>query len=195
MSQHERRFRFAAGAAVVHAVVAAALISALPRVPGTPGDPQTGVDGDAFQLVSVSDGPAGTSGLVPGGRVVDLATWFQPAGRNQGTEGLAGALATLALAGNEPLYVSDGWGRTGPEVASDHHVLSTNAWAYDLAVQGVSQPTAATDVAARRIAAALGQPGWSGGDLRTARGGYRFQLLWKVADHFDHVHIGDRREG
>ena len=111
------------------------------------------------------------------------------------TEGLATALASLALAGNQPVYVSDGWGRTGPGVHSDHHADSTDAWAFDLAVLGVSQPTPATELAARRIAAALAHPDWPGGDLRTVIGGYRFQLLWRVAGHFDHVHIGVRRVG
>jgi hypothetical protein len=25
--------------------------------------------------------------------------------------------------------------------------------------------------------------------------GYRFQILWKVAGHFDHVHVGVRKVG
>ncbi len=156
-------------------VVAGALVSALPSVTGP-----------AFEseplLVSAPGDPA------------DPAVWFQPGERNQGTEAVATALATLALAGNPPLYVSDGWGRTGPVVWSDHHVLSTNAWAFDLAVRGESQPSPATELAARRIAAALAHPDWGGGDLRTTIDGYRFQLLWRVAGHFDHVHVGVRRD-
>ncbi len=140
-------------------------------------------------LASAGGDPA----LVPGARKVDPADWFRPAGRNEGTEGLASALATLALADNHPLYVSDGWGRTGPGVHSDHHLLATNSWAFDLAVRGVEEPTATTDLAARRIAVALGHPDWGGGDLKVTVGGYRFQLLWRVAGHFNHVHIGVRR--
>ena len=197
MSQHGDRLRFAAGAAVVHVVLAAGLLTALPKLAAPPGDgeawPGAGPR-DAFLLASAVDGPPGADpALVPGARPVDPADWFRPAGRNQGTEGLASALATLALAGNQALYVSDGWGRTGPGVASDHHVLSTNAWAFDLAVRGASEPLPATELAAVRIAAALGHPGWAGGDLRTTRGGYRFQVLWKVPGHFDHVHVGVRR--
>ena len=200
MSQLEGRLRFAAGAAVVHVVVAAGLLTAMPRTAAPAGGQESeawpGVGPDAFLLASSADGqPGADPALVPGARPVDPADWFRPAGRNQGSEGLASAPATLALAGNQPLYVSDGWGRTGPGVASDHHVLSTNAWAFDLAVLGMGEPTAQTDLAARRIAAALGHPDWAGGDLRTTRGGYRFQLLWKVAGHVDHVHIGVRREG
>ena len=197
MSQHGGRFRFAAGAVAVHAAVAGALLSALPsssaggssQVEAWPGvDPP-----DGFLLTSTVGPPGADPALVPGAVAVDPAAWFRPGGRNQGTEGPASALATLALAGNQPLYVSDGWGRTGPEVQSDHHVLSTNAWAFDLAVRGAGGPTPATELAARRIAAALGHPDWAGGDLRTTRDGYRFQVLWKVAGHFDHVHVGVRR--
>ena len=192
--------RFAAGAAAVHVVVAAGLLTALPRLPAQAGGPQSeawpGVGPGGFLLASTAHGqPGADPALVPGARAVDPADWFRPAGRNQGAEGLASALATLALAGNQPLYVSDGWGRTGPVLESDHHVLSTNSWAFDLAVLGVGEPVAQTDLAARRIAAALGHPDWAGGDLRTTRGGYRFQLLWRVAGHADHVHIGVRREG
>lgn len=198
MSQLEGRLRFAAGAAVVHVVVAAGLLTAMPRPAAPPGGPQSeawpGVGPGDFLLASTADGQAGADpALVPGARPVDPADWFRPAGRNRGSEGLASALATLALAGNQPLYVSDGWGRTGPGVESDHHVLSTNAWAFDLAVRGVGEPVAQTDLAARRIAAALGHPDWSGGDLRATRGGYRFQLLWRGAGHADHVHIGVRQ--
>jgi len=199
LSQHGDRLRFAAGAAVVHVVVAAGLLAFLPRLAAAPGGPEEAWPGagqkDVFLLASAADGPARADpALVPGARPVDPADWFRPAGRNQGAEGLASALASLALADNQPLYVSDGWGRTGPGVASDHHVLSTNAWAFDLAVRGAGQPLPATELAAARIAAALGHPDWAGGHLRVTRGGYRFQVLWKVPGHFDHVHLGVRRE-
>lgn len=119
--------------------------------------------------------------------------WFEPSGRNGGTEGLINLLAQLALRENEPLRLSDGWGRTTGEPTSDHHVSRTDSWACDLAVLGVSYPTPATETAARRIASALGAPGWSGGSLIKTVDGYRFQVLWRVADHFDHVHVGVRK--
>ena len=121
--------------------------------------------------------------------------WFRPAGRNAGTEGLATALAQIALANNAPLYVSDGWGRTTGEATSDHHVSQVTSWAQDLAVRGVNVPTPATATAAKRVAAALGVPNWQGGDLTKVVNGYRFQILWQVAGHFDHVHIGVRKVG
>jgi hypothetical protein len=119
--------------------------------------------------------------------------WFAPGGRNQGTENVALALAGIALQGNEPLYISDGWGRTTGSTTSDHYVGNTNAWAVDLAVRGIQQPTPQTEEAARRVAAALGFPQWAGGDLRVTIQGYRFQVLWKVSGHFNHVHVGVKK--
>jgi hypothetical protein len=121
--------------------------------------------------------------------------WFHPSGGNDGTEGLVGYLANLALHDNAPLVISDGWGRTTGAATSDHHVSQTTSWANDLAVRGVQVPTATTELAAARIASALGEPGWTGGDLVKVVNGYRFQLLWKVDGHFNHVHIGVRHVG
>ena len=84
----------------------------------------------------------------------------------------------------------------GPHVGtstSDHSLSQTTSWATDLAVRGIQRPTPQTEEAARRVAAALGRPGWSGGDLKVVIGGYRFQVLWKVAGHFNHVHVGVRK--
>lgn len=123
----------------------------------------------------------------------DPSAWFAPGGRNQGTENLAQALAAIALWDNPPLYISDGWGRTWGSSRSDHHVGNTDAWAVDLAVRGIQAPTPQTEEAARRVASALGHPGWTGGDLKVTIGGYRFQVLWKVAGHFNHVHVGVKK--
>lgn len=119
--------------------------------------------------------------------------WFQPSGRNQGTEGLADVLAKLALHDNAPLYVSETSGRTTGGTNSDHHASRTDSWAVDVAVRGIQQPTAATRTAAARIASALGEPNWAGGDLTKMVNGYRFQVLWLVAGHFNHVHVGVRK--
>lgn len=121
--------------------------------------------------------------------------WFTAAGRNQGTEEPATFLAALGLHDNHALAITGGWGRTFGAPTSDHHVSRTDSWAYDLAVPGVLVPTAATETAAARIASALGHPGWTSGNLITHFEGYRFQLLWRVGGHFDHVHIGVRKVG
>lgn len=118
--------------------------------------------------------------------------WFRPSGANRGTEGIVAFLARLALHDNAPLYQSAGWGRTTGSGRSDHHVSRTDSWACDLAVAGVSSPTTATRTAAARIAAALGEAGWAGGTLTKHIAGYRIQVLWLVAGHFDHVHVGVR---
>jgi hypothetical protein len=119
--------------------------------------------------------------------------WFTPGGRNGGTEGLARFLAAIALHQNAPLYVSEQWGRTTGGANSDHHVSRSDSWAADLAVRGIQSPTPATELAAKRVAAALGEPNWPGGDLQKTINGYRFQVLWKVAGHFNHVHVGVRK--
>ncbi len=119
--------------------------------------------------------------------------WFAPGGRNQGTESLAMALATIALQDNAPLYRSDTWGRTSGSAKSDHYVGNTDAWAVDLAVRGIQRPTPQTEEAARRVAVALGRPDWTGGDLQKTIDGYRFQVLWKVSGHFNHVHVGVKK--
>lgn len=119
--------------------------------------------------------------------------WFQPSGRNAGTEGPARFLAAIALRDNPPLYISEQWGRTTGGAQSDHHVSRSDSWAVDLAVRGIQVPTPATELAARRVAAALGVPDWAGGDLTRTIDGYRFQVLWKVAGHFNHVHLGVRK--
>ncbi len=119
--------------------------------------------------------------------------WFQPSGQNLGTEGLARFVARLALHDNEPLAITSGWGRTTGSETSDHHISHTDSWAFDLAVPGWGRPSAATEAAAGRIASALGEPGWEGGNLVKVVQGYRFQVLWLVADHYDHVHLGVRK--
>lgn len=125
--------------------------------------------------------------------LVDGEGWFAPGGRNEGTQQLIERLVAIALHENAPLYHSDTWGRSHGHAGSDHHASQTTSWAADLAVAWVNEPTAATERAAARIAAALGAPAWPGGDLVTVIEGYRFQLLWLVPGHFDHVHVGVRK--
>jgi hypothetical protein len=119
--------------------------------------------------------------------------WFKPSGRNQGTEGLGTALAQIALQDNAPLYVSETWGRTTGAASSDHHISRTDSWAVDVAVRGIQQPTPATYTAAKRISTALGEPNWVSGDLTKVINGYRFQVLWLVDGHYNHVHVGVRK--
>jgi hypothetical protein len=119
--------------------------------------------------------------------------WFAPSGGNHGTEGLALFLAGIALKDNAPLYISEQQSRTTGSPNSDHFHTRTDSWAIDVAVRGIQAPTPQTHLAARRIAVALGEPNWAGGDLTKTINGYRFQVLWLVAGHYNHVHVGVRK--
>lgn len=137
--------------------------------------------------------PATPASALPAPASTDPLAWFVPGGQNQGTQDLALTLANIALEGNEPLYLSGTWGRQWGSARSDHHEGNTDAWAVDLAVLGIQQPTPQTEEAARRVATALGRPDWTGGDLQVTIQGYRFQVLWKVSGHFNHVHVGVKK--
>ena len=154
--------------------------------------PVTAVAAPDEQVADVAPPPT-TSVPTPFAFPTRPEQWFAPSGRNQGTEGLARFLAAVALADNKPLYLSDTWGRTTGPDSSDHSAARTDSWACDVAVLGIQVPTPQTELAARRVAAALGEANWAGGDLTKTVDGYRFQILWKVADHFNHVHIGVRK--
>jgi hypothetical protein len=119
--------------------------------------------------------------------------WFEPSGRNMGTEGPAMFLAALALKDNPPLYISETHGRTTGGAQSDHHISRNDSWAVDVAVRGIQAPTPQTHLAAKRISTALGVKDWAGGDLTKTVGNYRIQVLWLVAGHYNHVHVGIRR--
>ena len=119
--------------------------------------------------------------------------WFNPRGRHEGTEGIVADLAKLGVTDNGRLYVNECWGRTWGASTSDHHTSQERSWACDLSVPGVQVPTPEAQKAAERIGTALGEKGWTGGNLRKTVNGYRIQVLWKVAGHYNHVHIGVRK--
>ncbi len=83
--------------------------------------------------------------------------------------------------------------RVGSSTASDHFDGNKSAFATDFGVSG-----AKGDQLAAKIAKAYGLPASDIGtfNTRTIQVGdrqYRLQLLWKVAGHFDHVHLGIKR--
>ena len=119
--------------------------------------------------------------------------WFNPRGEHQGTEGIVADLAKLGVTDNGALYVNECWGRAWGASTSDHHHSQLRSWACDISVAGVQVPTPEAHEAARRIGSALGEPGWTGGNLRKTINGYRIQVLWMVAGHYNHVHIGARK--
>lgn len=72
---------------------------------------------------------------------------------------------------------------------SDHYQGATSSYAVDLACVG-----ARGDQALARIMAVLGRPDYKGGSwLNLTVGGYRFQVGWRVAGHFDHIHVGVKK--
>lgn len=69
---------------------------------------------------------------------------------------------------------------------SDHWTGNVNAYAWDIAAVGNKGTQIANDIATK-----LGHPEYKGGYWLTVNlNGYRYQLGWKVPDHFDHVHLG-----
>lgn len=147
--------------------------------------------------LAIPDGPAAAATFVPAPAPFAYPTspdlWFAPSGGHQGTEGLAMFLAGVALKDNVPLYISEQVNRTTGSANSDHYYTRTDSWAVDVAVRGIQVPTPQTHLAAKRIAAALGEPNWQGGDLTKVINGYRFQVLWLVDGHYNHVHVGVRK--
>lgn len=82
----------------------------------------------------------------------------------------------------------------GSSTSSDHYTGNTTAFAVDFGVSGSRGTTLA-----RRICSAYkistGLIGTFNGQIIRASGkSYRIQLLWQVAGHYDHVHIGIRRQ-
>jgi peptidoglycan hydrolase-like protein with peptidoglycan-binding domain len=80
--------------------------------------------------------------------------------------------------------------RVGSSTTSDHYTGNKTAFAVDFGVAG-----ARGDQLARAIAEKYGIPqsniGTFNGHIIKVNGArYRLQLLWRVTDHFDHVHLG-----
>ena len=75
---------------------------------------------------------------------------------------------------------------------SDHQGPRHYAWAADLPAGSLLEG----DRLAGAIADHLGLREWPGEGIHDAVARrYRYQLIWRAAGHFDHVHIGIRREG
>ncbi len=81
----------------------------------------------------------------------------------------------------------------GSSTASDHYTGNTEAFATDFGVSGAK----GTELA-NKIADTYGIPRsnigtFNGHTISVGDRKYRLQLLWKVAGHFDHVHLGIKR--
>jgi peptidoglycan hydrolase-like protein with peptidoglycan-binding domain len=83
--------------------------------------------------------------------------------------------------------------RVGSSTDSDHYTGIKTAFAVDFGVSG-----ARGDQLARAIASKYGIPPgkigtFNGHVVRVGGASYRLHLFWRVAGHFDHVHLGVRR--
>lgn len=75
---------------------------------------------------------------------------------------------------------------------SDHWIGSRTSYAVDLA----TTPATGGDAAYARVLAALGTNPMqhpAGRWHNIVRGGYRYQIGWRTAGHFDHIHVGVKR--
>jgi 3D (Asp-Asp-Asp) domain-containing protein/lysophospholipase L1-like esterase len=74
---------------------------------------------------------------------------------------------------------------------SDHKGPPDHAWAAD--ISNASSPTPQMDALAATIATAFHIPWEGSGLVNHTAGGYRMQLIYRAAGHFDHVHFGVKR--
>lgn len=74
---------------------------------------------------------------------------------------------------------------------SDHYKGQENSYAVDIAASG-----AEGDRILNHLMKWVGIPAYKGGSwLNFIRDGYRYQIGWKVPDHYDHIHVGVRYLG
>ena len=72
---------------------------------------------------------------------------------------------------------------------SDHYKGNNNAYAVDIATAG-----AEGDALLAYIMEKFGHPEYKGGSwFNITIDGYRYQVGWKVKNHFDHIHVGVKR--
>jgi hypothetical protein len=76
---------------------------------------------------------------------------------------------------------------------SDHHVSQKNAYAVDLGVSGAKGDQLALEIA-KKYGIPESNIGTSNKHVITTEDGRRFQvqLLWRVKNHYDHIHLGVR---
>ena len=73
---------------------------------------------------------------------------------------------------------------------SDHWEGSSQSYAIDLGMPNLQQG----DSYLKSVMSYLGQPGYKGGSwLNINKGGYRYQVGWRVPGHYDHIHVGVRK--
>jgi hypothetical protein len=85
--------------------------------------------------------------------------------------------------------------KTASGNVSDHWVENLNTYAVDLATGPKSPENLENgDKLLAHIMDFLDRPDYVGGSwLDLNKDGYRYQIGWKVADHFDHIHVGVKK--
>jgi hypothetical protein len=84
--------------------------------------------------------------------------------------------------------------RAGSTRGSDHHIGNAVAYAIDFGVRSDLAVGDRVFEAIRRVYGIPAQPGsYTRHEIQDSTGRYSIQLLWRVKDHFDHVHLGVRR--
>lgn len=122
-------------------------------------------------------GPVDSGLVLPGG---EGGTWGGAMPR---------ALDWATLSGITPSSQKRSRMRTASGGISDHWVGSSVAYGVDLPTRPL-----AGDAIAERLAGAIGIAGYRGGSWQSRTiGGFRYQIGWRIAGHFDHIHIGVRR--
>ena len=77
------------------------------------------------------------------------------------------------------------------KAVSDHYSGNESSYAVDLAVQGKKG-----DELLAHLMKWCGHPEYVGGKwFNFTEGGYRYQVGWRVPDHFDHIHVGVKKAG
>lgn len=176
-------FTFAAlfsGALLLHAGVSDRSVQDILRGIYVPG-PGAGTKG--FLTAILAPGAAAAQGGA--GQLASVTA----GGGWGGSEGVAKQLARgLGLALGSQKRSTMGTASGG---VSDHWTGCKQCYAIDL-----TGSTAAMDRAAAELGKRLGRPDWKGGSwLSVTQNGYRIQVGWRVADHYDHVHLGVRKAG
>jgi peptidoglycan hydrolase-like protein with peptidoglycan-binding domain len=159
------------------------------RAHGLPADGTVGPK--TWRMLGIDvKGKVQKPGSVGGGSVTSGGGWG-------GSEKVANAAKSIAASMGIPVTsqkrnLADTI-RVGSSTSSDHYTGNKTAFAVDFGVAG-----ARGDQLARAIAKKYGIPQgnigtFNGHVVRINGANYRLQLLWRVAGHFDHVHLGIRR--
>ena len=132
-------------------------------------------------------GPVDTTKVFPGGTGGDWggsmqrALWFA---RTADDWAMANGKKGSIISSQKRSRVLTASGNT-----SDHYKGNQNAYAVDIATAG-----AEGDTLLAYIMEKFGHPEYKGGSwFNVTIDGYRYQVGWKVKNHFDHIHVGVKK--